>query len=130
MESSLSKITNEPKTDFEKLVQAKLELTSLKKELSSIKIERGKDFSYIEELEETNKSIKSELARLSASEVYEKIQLLDEIEQLKTLTSNLNKGNSTLGAQNKKLRNTNNELIRKNYELSYKVNIDRFNTKS
>ena len=130
MESSLSKITNEPKADFEKLVQAKLELTSLKKELSSIKIERGKDVSYIEELEETNKSLKYELARLSESEVYEKLELLDEIEKLKTLASNLNKGNSTLRAQNKKLRNTNNELVRKNNDLSYKVNIERFNTKS
>jgi hypothetical protein len=59
---SLSKVTHEEKTDFEKLVQAQ-------QYIKHLKIEEGKSASYIMELEEENKSLKDYLKSLPSEPI-------------------------------------------------------------
>ncbi len=119
--SSISKITDEPKTDFEYLLLAKLELNSLKKELSSIKIERGKDLSYIEELESENALLKKNFKDLESLDILSLKSELEELKRVKQENVNLLAGNKTLKKQNKLVREKNSELTAKNSKLIYEL---------
>lgn len=119
--SSISKVTDEPKTDFEYLLLEKLELNSLKKELSSIKVERGKDLSYIEELESENTILKKSLKEYESSDILSLKSEIEEIKALKQEILNISSGNKALKKQNKSIREKNSELNAKNSKLIYEL---------